>query len=152
MFLEIVQGNGYNQGKGAVELSRAMYASNTSVNSVLMYGIQKDAILNFISDQYDITDSTTYGNHINNLDAESVIPNSPTAKTGNHDSWKTKNIYDLAGNAYEWTMEAVGDNGRVLCGSTRGLAGNHYSVSSRNYSTPDFCGSEAGFRVALYLI
>lgn len=143
--------NGKNEGKGAVEISRTMYESNDSVNSVLMYGIQKDAVLKFISDKYDIKDSTTYGNHKNNAAKESVNPNNP-AKTGSHSSWKTKNIYDIAGNLYEWTMEAMNENSRVLSGGTRGLDGNHYSVSARNYSTPDFCGGEAGFRVALYLI
>ena len=36
--------------------------------------------------------------------------------TGSSDYTKANNIYDLAGNVYDWTMEAVSANGRGLRG------------------------------------
>ena len=41
--------DGYNQGKGAVELSRDLYKNSVSVASTLCYGVQWDAALKFIS-------------------------------------------------------------------------------------------------------
>ncbi|MEG1059308.1 MAG: hypothetical protein RSE57_03885, partial [Clostridia bacterium] len=94
-------------GNGAVTVSRKMYAPDAAVASTLMYGVQYDAILSFIETSGGktkdlIKDSTTWGNHSNNLDRESVIPNRP-AISGALASWSTNNIYDLAGNVWEWT-------------------------------------------------
>ncbi len=105
-----------NQGKGAVELSRSLYKNSTSVKSTLIYGVQWDAALRFIADEtHNVTDSTSWGNYYNNTDRTQVSPNNP-AKTGAHENWKAKNIYDLAGNIREWTMTASLSDGRVQNG------------------------------------
>ncbi len=146
-----------NQGKGAVELSRNLYKDSTSVKSTLTYGVQWDAILRFIAgSEHNVTDSTSWGNYKNNLDRTSVSPNSP-AKTGSHENWKAKNIYDLAGNVDERTMETysyTSGSNRIIRGGTFNGAGDaNTSVSGRFiYYNVAACSSDTGFRIALYLV
>ena len=77
-------------------------------NSTLCYGVQWDAVLRWINKDYSINyilrDSTEKGNY----DA-----NGNLIKSGNDENYQIKNIYDLAGNVSEWTMENYGktDNG-----------------------------------------
>ncbi len=141
-----------NQGKGAVELSRNLYKSSTSVKSTLIYSVQWDAVLRFIADdKHNVNDSTSWGNYINNPDRTSVSPNIP-AKTGAHENWKAKNIYDLAGNVLEWTMEADSSDGRVYRGGYDSATGSHYPASCRYSNSPFLCYRHYGFRSALYVV
>ncbi len=141
-----------NQGKGAVELSRNLYKDSDSVKSTLIYSVQWDAVLRFIADsEHNVTDSTSWGNYYNNPDRTSVSPNIP-AKTGAHENWKAKNIYDLAGNVWEWTMEADSSIFRVGRGGSYSRYGSNYPASYRTYVSPSWCVSSAGFRLALYVI
>ena len=61
--------------------------------------------LKSINDSASLKDSRYYGNYRNSL--APANENSGTKRTaGFSENWKTKNIYDLAGNVYEWTSEA----------------------------------------------
>ena len=61
--------------------------------------------LKSINDSASLKDSRYYGNYRNFL--APANENSGTKRTaGFSENWKTKNIYDLAGNVYEWTSEA----------------------------------------------
>ncbi len=141
-----------NQGKGAVELSRNLYKDNMSVKSTLIYGVQWDATLRFIADsEHNVSDSSSWGNYSNNTDRTSVSPNNP-AKTGAHENWKAKNIYDLAGNVWEWTMEADSSSIRVCRGGGFSGRGSSYPASFRGDGRPSSCGSDGGFRLALYVV
>ncbi|MEG1059902.1 MAG: SUMF1/EgtB/PvdO family nonheme iron enzyme, partial [Clostridia bacterium] len=96
-----------------------------------------------------IKDSSSWGNHSNNEDRGSVILNSP-AISGALDSWSTKNIYDLAGNVWEWTMEAYYTH-RVGRSGSYYYSGSHISASYRNgYSVGDTY-TDFGFRAGLYV-
>ncbi len=148
---DIIDING-NQGKGAVELSRSLYKDNTSVKSTLIYGVQWDATLRFIADdEHNVNNSTSWGNHHDNPDRDSVSPNTP-AKTGAHENWKAKNIYNLAGNVWEWTMEAHYFVNRVVRGGNYSGIVSDDSASSRVSNSPSSCGSIDGFRSALYVV
>ena len=137
-----------NYGKGAVELSRNMYKGSSSVVSTLCYGVQWDAALQFMynTDNTYPTNSTDKGNYTGTL-----------ANTGSSDDYAVNNIYDMAGNAYEWTMESL-NNTSVDCRALRGLEG--YPPYPEGSSASDYCvigfgvltfESLIGFRVALYL-
>ena len=55
---------------GAVELSKNMYKDSTSVVSTLCYGVQWDAVMNFVSDAtHNIKDSRSWGNYDNSTGA-----------------------------------------------------------------------------------
>ena len=109
---------------GAVELSRNFDSryTNQSVISTLCYGVQWDATMNFIDPNYItkatigtpgcsedsyVRDSTGQGNY---QDDDST--NNP----GNTGLYVKNNIYDLAGNVREWTMESYDTNSRVYRG------------------------------------
>ena len=116
---------------GAVYLAKSMYSSSSSVTSTLIYGCQWDAMCRYIGDSQRTTPTK-----------------SAPELTGSVASDVSKNIYDLAGNCNEWTMEASFTIGRVLRG------GNCYgsgSVSGRSYYYPTNNYDSGSFRPTLYI-
>ena len=153
-----------NQGKGAVELSRSIYpeSGNYGVVSTLIYGVQWDAAIKFLSDVQNTTidpsepyivRSTGMGWY-NNYSSEN-----PKHKTGiavgTNVANKVKNIYDMGGNVCEWTMEAYKTTSRVYRGgaySSAGYEAGYYSPASvRRGTSTNWTTDQVGFRVALYL-
>ena len=62
------------------------------------------------------------------------------------------NIYDLAGNVWEWTLEKSTTT-RDPCarrGGSYGLDGSSYPASSRGSTSTSGSGDGIGFRPALY--
>ena len=167
------------RGKGAVYLSKNMYtAGEIGATSSLCYGVQWEAIMKFVEDStHSTTNSTTWGNYKDNAwkidrttasytDSTNVATGSWTKITSNKsktnsesillttgasDSFKAKNIFDLAGNVYEWTMEARNSNGRVGRGGNYYNSGSNNPASDRNYPYPTRSLNDMGFRPALYL-
>ena len=129
--------------KGAVTLSREMYTGKTGYNvkSTLCYGVQWDAVMRFVSGEKSVTDSSTWGNYGGEL-----------KNTGSVSTYQARNIYDLAGNVREWTMEAYSASFRVLRGGRYNGLGSDGPASHR-FSLDDPAGSSSnlGFRVTLYL-
>ena len=73
--------------------------------------------------------------------------------TGASDKNKILNIYDFAGNAYEWTLEASFKNTSMPCCSRGGDytgQGDKYPASFRTPLNPTSYGYGLSFRVALY--
>ncbi len=105
--------NAGNSGNtGAVYLASNMYANHQSVVSTLCYGVQWDAIMNFVSDKdHNIINSTSWGNCLNSEGAAKEFSgvDNMDYTTGRSEAWKAKNIYDLAGNVVEFTMEIESD-------------------------------------------
>ena len=140
---------------GAVKVARSMYNNvytgnkntETNVKSTLCYGVQWDAVMNFID-----------SNYVNGM-AEGYVKNSENqgnyagtiARTGDKETYAVKNIYDMAGNVYEWTMEAYGTGNRVYRGGNCYGSGVNGPASGRNYYSPDGSDDHIGFRVTLYL-
>ena len=189
---------GKSIGKGAVYLSQTLYpdtskytnlTNNTGVISNLCYGVQWDAIMNFISDTNDILNPTSWGNYSDNL----WTVNRNTAKyatvqrtggnnrvieeitwekisstkskttstsilltTGASDEFKTKNIFDLAGNVTEFTMEcwanaSVARNGLISVGGDF-MSYNRDDIFMRGLSVITDQGfTDTGFRPSLIL-
>lgn len=142
---------------GAVYLSQNMYKDSMSVVSTLCYGVQWDAMMNFVSDiDHNIYLSNSWGAYVEDIEefAELISTESFVFTTGSNEQWKAKNIYDLASNVKEWTMESYsfrGKEGRCI----RGNSILTYSASAVERSNVDYGtvweASEYGFRVALYL-
>ena len=140
---------------GAVEKVKEMYTDKEKygVTSTLIYGIQWDAIMTWIDPEYKNEDGTLYnkGSFVaNSTDKGYYNQLSPTT-TGSNANYAVKNIYDLAGNVYEWTMEAYDSTGRVSRGGHYDLSGESYPASSRSDYTPSGSYDGVGFRSALYL-
>ena len=151
---------------GAVELARNFAAENgyTSVTSTLCYGVQWDVALNFIDPDYItnevdgkpncaedsyVRDSTGKGNH--NEDANTNSWKGNLTETGKLPEYSIKNIYDMAGNATEWTMESYYQNFRERRGGAYSLAVNAYAASYRVHAFPRQMNDVNGFRITLYL-
>ena len=116
---------------GAVYLAKNMYSSSNSVTSTLTYGCQWDAMCRYIGDSQRKTPTK-----------------SKPELTGSVSTDVSKNIYDLAGNCYEWTMEACGTFLRDPRGGSYGSA---YPVSSRLYGRPAGINAGFSFRPTLYI-
>ena len=137
---------------GAVQKAKEFARENgyETVTSTLIYGVQWDAIMQWIDSGYKnedgtltsfVADSTGKGNYENSV-----------ATTGSNAEYAVKNIYDLAGNVYEWTMESYNTNIRVYRGGGYGVSGSYFPASVRNiYYFPYGSFPNVGFRVALYL-
>lgn len=150
---EIVQGTEDNSD-GAVELARNFDTENgyTDVTSTLTYGVQWDAIMAWIDPAYK-TGSCVENSFVRDSTGKGYYghQSSPTV-TGASANYAVKNIYDLAGNVYEWTMESYGISFRSLRGggydTTLGFTNPVSSRLNGNlYNTYD----TRGFRIALYL-
>ena len=132
---------------GAVAKARAVYSVESGTKekdpvSTLIYGVQWDATVRWIKTNYPGIEknSTDHGNH----NTGSKI------NTGSNPSYKLNNIYDLAGNVEELTMEACSSYSVVGRGGEYVNTGSDSPVSARcDYP---FLGFDfLGFRLALYI-
>ncbi len=144
--------------EGAAYLSQNMYKDHAAVVSTLCYGVQWDTVMNFVSDEeHDINNSLSWGNYRHSTGAAQKYSYSLNT-CGKNDAWQAKNIYDLAGNVWEWTMET-----RAVGVAYRGIRGGYFGHTA---STEDLGAAhrigfwkqdvhqayyECGFRVTLYL-
>ena len=125
---------------GAVYLSNSLYNTNEyGATSMLCTGACWDSMLDFIKDsKHSVTGSTTWGNYQNSETFEitrgsyAVYSNNTLGSfnnvgskyskmkdtkilltTGATERNCSKNIYDVAGNCFEWTTESGSSRGRV---------------------------------------
>ena len=123
--------------------------ASKKVETRMIWGCQWDVTCNFIAnkgDKKDIADSNSWGNYYSTSvkadDGTTEIKARETElalNTGVTTFTMANNIYDLAGNCWEWTQEANNDSKRVgrggnyghLCNSSEG------SVLSRGTVFPD---------------
>ena len=131
---------------GAVEKARSFDTQSkyTSVTSTLVYGVQWDAVMKWLSN--GTTEEKSWinatGLYIGNINGE-------TKKTGNSYNYQIKHIYDLLGNVEEWTMEAHSTY-RVTRGGSSAYGVASY-CSMRYDMKPNSNLYHTGFRIALYL-
>ena len=135
---------------GAVELARNFDTANNyiSVTSTLIYGVQWDAIMQWIDSAYK-TGTCESNSFVANSEGQGYYNASAPTTTG---YYAVKNIYDLAGNVAEWTMESYDTNSRVHRGGFYNGTGSTFPASRRyNGYSPSNRGAGIGFRVTLYL-
>ena len=139
---------------GAVELARNFDTANnyTTVISTLCYGVQWDAALTFIDPEYTAFAKKSDGSgwYSDNYQEGNADHKTGIDTEGNTNS--PKNIYDLAGNVSEWTMESSNSSRRVLRGGHYNDSGSYLPASYRydGYG-PSTSYPIIGFRVTLYL-
>ena len=146
-----------NESGGAVELSKKFAQKNgynDSVTSTLIYGTQWDAIMSWIDPAYK-TESCEETSFVAVALEDRGNFTGTILKTGSSDKYRIKNIYDLAGNIAEWTMEAYKDDDvRISRGRS---AFTKWAPSSRGVYvndkilTPETKVSNIGFRIVLYI-
>ena len=152
-----------------------------SYTSSLMFGVQWDLVLKYIetknaTTQYNLkTNSAKIGNYNNNLwsitntnakysendgSSYTACPNPYTKTssssilltTGADTSFSLMNIYDLAGNVWEWTLEKTSDDGNP-CTFRSGSYTNYgsFGPASARYGDVTYNSYyNIGFRLSLY--
>ena len=162
-------------------------SSSASINSSLMFGIQWDLVLRFLSNkgvdtsllndnsetwgnyklEYPLNQSTAHGykgiyasSKLTWSEIESEYTHNGTEyialSTGATERNKKKNIYDLAGNMYEWTLEHatyVYRGTSYPCarrGGNFNYSGGGVPASDRDGVTTSGSGYSLGLRVSLY--
>ena len=140
--------------------------SNDYVQTGLLTGKAWDTTCHWIEDyintlpeESSLTNSIYYGNYnnsifkyLNSSNEEVEKPESLSEKilAGSSEYTKTKNIYDLAGNVWEWTNEAY-SSGSIRRGGSCDYYGDNYAFSYRYGSVPFDKHVSLGFRARLYI-
>ncbi len=145
---------------GAVELSRSFDEANdyTTVTSTLIYGVQWDAVMKWMEDIENPHVTGTLTKYIQNSEGmgwysnnyENIVHQAGTNVDEDRSNC-VNNIYDLAGNTYEWTMESYNNTERVVRGGICIWTGSNNPASVRGNNTPSSKTTGVGFRVALYM-
>ena len=129
----------YNKSKGV--------AASSNVTTSMIWGCQWDAVMRWMYNSGD-EEKKTY-----TYDSTGKENYSGAKKaTGSNDAYAVNNIYDMAGNVWEWTIEAYVTNVRVDRGGDYNGAASGNAASVRNYiNYPTFSKSNDGSRLALYV-
>ena len=148
----------YNYISQTDSITRAdsMYAGK----SKLISGAGWDRTLNWLietkakTENEIFVDSSSWGNYNDSTGNAKTNsgPSNLNYTTGRNEAWKANNIYDLAGNVWDWTTEARSSDKRVSRGGDYNDRGSIYPASNRygDYG-PDYSDINFGFRPALYL-
>ena len=128
--------------------------ASDKVKTQMIWGCQWDVTMNWLissgaktSDEVN-KDSSTWGNYKNYNTANNYTEGTAgyeknagsLQNTGSSENWKANNIYDLAGNCYEWTQEAGSTGSRAGRGGGCLNDGSGCPASDRSDGYPDYSG------------
>ena len=124
-----------------------------NVKSTMVYGVQWDAVCDWLKQSGFDTDSnsSSWGNYSDSSGNAAIAGAGSKQNTGFSDYWKANNIYDLAGNCWEWTQEACATAGRTLRGGYYRYSGSDIPASDRSGSNPSNSDSIYSSRATLYM-
>ena len=155
--------NWYTMWKKARKLSK------TSAGVQMIWGTQWDQTMKWLIDSGAKTysevgsDSTNWGNYLNNSftyytntskNTATKPIGGPSIPSGAYEGANANNVFDLAGNVYDWTLESNGsgtDYGRNLRGGFYSYNGNEAPVTNRFGNNPSSINVIVGFRCSLYI-
>ena len=124
-----------------------------NVKSTMIYGVQWDAVCDWLEQSGFNTDSnsSSWGNYNNSSDNAAIEGAGSKQNTGHSEYWKANNIYDLAGNCWEWTQEANSTNNRIGRGGVYNNSGSKYPASDRISNSPYSSYTSYSSRATLYM-
>ena len=155
------------------EKCKTLSDNNNNIETGMIWGNQWDRTLMWLiecnakdettgkSKEEVISDSSSWGNYIDATFQYTNSSGSTATKnqysrvripTGSTEYTKANNIYDLAGNVFDWTMEAVSTSYRVIRGGAYDNARISSPASYRytSFSPTDSSGN-GGCRAVLYI-
>ena len=125
--------------------------NNEYVQTGLITGTAWDTVCHWIKSDDELKDSCTYGNYTNSEAPANVTGYGTKQVAGYSDKWSVKNIYDLAGNVWEWECEKI-DGSHFICrGGSFVDEGRNVPVSYRNSYHVSIAYDRIGFRPRLYI-
>ena len=154
------------------EKCKTLSDNNNNIETGMIWGNQWDRTMMWLmecnakdettgkSKEEVIDDSKSWGNYSNatftytNSSGSTTTKNSGSGTripTGSTEYTKANNIYDLAGNVTDWTMEAFLTSLRVSRGGYYILSGTDLPASIRRYDYPTTSSSYPGTRAILYI-
>ena len=134
---------------GLYKACQNVIRNNTDVKSTMIYGCQWDETMSWLKntefkgreDKVD-TDSSSWGNY----------GSGSPINTGSVSTYKANEIFDLAGNYYDWTQEASSTNNRVYRGGYYDNSGSSRPAAGRAYSNAGSSSSGVSSRAVLYIL
>ena len=126
--------------------------ANENVATSMIWGCQWDATLRWMQTSTDSevanfpTDSTGKGN----IDTSGPNGSAPIA-TGSNSNYEVNNIYDMAGNVFEETLEANDTHFRTPRGCIRMYTSSNIPASARDYGGSANKATSHGCRATLYV-
>lgn len=114
------------------------------ITTEMIWGCQWDATLAWIANNSNLNryvyDSKEIGNYYN------VIQ-----KTGSNSKYCLNNIYDMAGNACEWTQRGSENGGRKAYGQSYSMEEDKYTIGSSKQYGITYLWKEVGTRMTMYV-
>ena len=127
--------------------------ANENVKTSMIWGCQWDATMRWMQTSSNLevanfpTNSEGKGNHKGTQGTTNIaIP------TGSNSTYAVNNIYDMAGNVAECTLEALENSTRIIKGGSYNDTAAEFPVSTRDYGiNPNNHNSVYGCRATLYI-
>ena len=133
-------------------------AGSENMQTRMIWGCQWDVTCKWLAEHnYDISNSSAWGNYYDSVSPANGgnYKKGNKKNTGSNENWKANNIYDLAGNFYEWTQEADDSVIRRACrGGVFSYSGSGDPASGRYSITPDrsdYSVNDIASRASLYI-
>ena len=136
-------------------------AGSENMQTRMIWGCQWDVTCKWLAEHnYNINISSAWGNYSDYNTANNYVEGSEKYEagagekqnTGSSENWKANNIYDLAGNCWEWTQEASSTKYRAYRGSYYNYDGYNFPVRTRSYDGSFLSDSKTlASRASLYI-
>ena len=123
-------------------------AADTNVTTTMIWGSQWDATMRWMYESGDLNKKIyTYNSDgKGNYNSDAIIP------TGTIEEYSVNNIYDMAGNVVDWTIEANTDDYRINREGNINHGGMEDPASERYIDdSPTTNNTVYGSRVSLYI-
>lgn len=121
--------------------------ANENVETSMIWGCQWDATLRWMQ----TSSNSEVANFPTNSEEKGNYRTSSTIATGSNSAYAVNNIYDMAGNELDWTIEALDTSFRVERGGSHYSTASDYPASSRSNLSPTYGGDGIGCRSTLYV-
>ncbi len=132
------------------QIKASGYAPDEEKTSSLLFGIQWDLVCRYLDGKEGLTTAMINSNSSSWGRYSDTANNTPSAGLERN---KKMNIYDFAGNLYEWTLEHATDYSSCPCsirGGSCGSTGSNYPASRRGNDVTGDANTNISFRATFY--